>query len=92
MATLLIKKFVSVGLICIFIFGFSLLSFSSQEQSPIQALLITGGGWHDYDEQERLLTEGVNKRLGDQIEWTIVHEGDGEPDYHVSIFKRRKLG
>ncbi|MEX2601240.1 MAG: ThuA domain-containing protein [Balneolaceae bacterium] len=62
------------------------LSCTAQEQ-PIRALLVTGGGWHDYETQERLLTEGISERLGDQIEWTIVHEGDGEPDYHVSIFQ-----
>ncbi|MFW6157208.1 MAG: ThuA domain-containing protein [Balneolaceae bacterium] len=60
------------------------------QESPIKALYITGGGWHDYETQEPLLTEGVSERLGDDnIEWTIVHEGDGEPDYHVSILKKK---
>lgn len=57
------------------------------EQPPVRALLITGGGWHDYETQEKLLTEGISERLGDRIEWTIIHEGDGEPDYHVSILQ-----
>lgn len=64
-----------------------MISCAPAQEQPIQALLITGGGWHDYETQERLLLDGINERLGDQIEWTIVHEGDGEPDYHVSILQ-----
>lgn len=60
---------------------------TSSENTPIQALLITGGGWHDYEAQERMLTDGISERLGDRIEWTVVHEGDGEPDYHVSVMQ-----
>lgn len=71
----------------VLLLGFSMVSCSPEEQPPIRALLITGGGWHDYEAQERLLTGGLSKRLGDRIKWTIVHEGDGEPDYHVSILQ-----
>lgn len=61
---------------------------SAQDQKkPIQALLLTGGGWHDYETQEKLLTEGLNEQLDHSIEWTIVHEGDGEPDHHLSILQ-----
>jgi uncharacterized protein len=63
------------------------ISCTSSEDGPIQALLITGGGWHDYETQEILLTEGISDRLGDNIEWTIIHEGDTEPDHHVSILQ-----
>jgi uncharacterized protein len=64
------------------------ISCSETPQPPIQALLITGGGWHDYDTQDSLLINGINERIGDEIVWTIVHEGDGEPDHHVSIFQQ----
>jgi uncharacterized protein len=67
---------------------FSLFAFSScSGNSPIQALLITGGGWHDYETQEQLLIEGINQRSGVDIEWTVIHEGDGEPDHHASILQ-----
>src|SRR5699024_11225371 len=55
------------------------------QESPSRALLITGGGWHGYEVQETMLVEGINERLGDQIEWTIIHEGGGAPDHQVSI-------
>lgn len=58
------------------------------QESPIRALLITGGGWHDYDMQKQMLTEGIADRLGDNIEWTIIHEGEGEPGHHVSILEK----
>lgn len=58
----------------------------AQEQ-PIRALLITGGGWHDYETQKQLLIDGLNKQIEEEIRWTIVHEGDGNPDYHSSILK-----
>lgn len=63
------------------------LSCSAGAQDPIRALLITGGGWHDYETQEQLLTEGISERIDQEIEWTIVHEGEGEPDYHVSVLQ-----
>ncbi|MEX0646297.1 MAG: ThuA domain-containing protein [Balneolaceae bacterium] len=64
-----------------------LISCTAGEEPPLQVLLITGGGWHDYETQEVLLTEGISERLGDAIEWTIIHEGDKEPDYHVSVLQ-----
>lgn len=66
---------------------FILLSCTTGE-TPIRALLVTGGGWHDYNTQEQLLIEGVNERIGEQIEWTVIHEGNGEPDHHVTLFEQ----
>lgn len=71
-----------------FLFLILLTAVNSQaRESPIQALLITGGDWHDYETQKELLIDGINEQVGEEIEWTVVHEGDGNPDYHVSILK-----
>lgn len=40
---------------------------------PIRALLITGGGWHDYEGQKTILTEGISARAN--VDWKIVAEG-----------------
>lgn len=81
------KYFWTAALFISFLMGVTFASFSQEKQSPIQALLITGGGWHDYETQEKMLTEGISERLGNEIKWTVIHEGDGEPDYHVSILQ-----
>jgi len=39
---------------------------------PIRALYITGGGWHDYQTQESIITQGIKRRVF--VEWTIEHE------------------
>lgn len=49
---------------------------------PIQGLLITGGGWHDFEAQKHILTEGLADRTN--IEWTIDHEAGDEADAKIS--------
>jgi type 1 glutamine amidotransferase len=62
---------------------------SQAQESAIKALLITGGGWHDYETQKKLLIDGINDQVDVEIEWTVVHEGDGNPDYHASILEEK---
>src|SRR5690625_8026596 len=63
-------------------------SCTSGEEPPVRALLITGGGWHAYEAQAGLLTEGIRARVGEvAIEWTIIREGGGEPDHHASLLR-----
>lgn len=77
-------KILSVSVLLLF----CITAFSSlAQESAIRALLITGGGWHDYETQETLLIDGINNQVDVEIEWTVIREGDGEPDYHVSILK-----
>lgn len=76
-------------LLCLFsIFFLMFTSCTAENDSPIRALYLTGGGWHDYETQETLLTEGISERLGDTIDWTIVHEGEGEPDHLLSVVQQ----
>ncbi len=44
----------------------------TRETKPLRALLVTGGGYHDYNAQKKILPEGVTARAN--VEWTIVHE------------------
>lgn len=57
------------------------------QPDPIRVLLVTGGGWHDYQAQEPLLTEGLSARVP-EIEWTVVHEGNQQADHRVTIFEK----
>jgi type 1 glutamine amidotransferase len=52
--------------------------------TPIHALLITGGCCHDYDFQKQTLTTALSQRA--PIEWTIVHEGGDSRDFQSKLF------
>jgi len=47
----------------------------AQESKQIKALLLTGGGYHDYDKQKTILTEGISERVN--VNWTIIHKDAG---------------
>ena len=51
---------------------------------PIKALLITGGGFHDYTHQKTILTEGISARAN--VQWTIFQE-DGDTHHQLSIYR-----
>ena len=59
---------------------------SSAEAKPIRALLITGGCCHDYENQKRILTEGVSARAN--VVWTVVKGGDTGRDHKVSVYEK----
>lgn len=66
----------------------SLVSCSSVPapgESP-RVLLVTGGGWHDYEAQTPALLKGLDERIPG-IDWTIVHEGNGQPDYEIPLLQ-----
>ena len=42
----------------------------------IKALLVTGEGYHDYEKQKVIISEGLKTRL--PIEWTIIHDKNAE--------------
>ena len=50
---------------------------------PIQALLITGGGFHDYDRQKQIVTEGISARAN--VQWKVFYE-NGDPRHELSIY------
>ena len=43
----------------------------------IKALYITGGGYHDFDAQKKILPEGVSKLI--EVDWTIWHHNNDNP-------------
>src|SRR5687768_641464 len=61
------------------------------EVKPLRVLMVTGGCCHDYENQKRILAEGLSSRAN--VEFTIVHEG---PDpkakdartYKISIYEK----
>jgi len=58
----------------------------------LKGLLITGGGYHDYESQKKILSIGLSERAN--IDWEIVHEGE-EPrqkTHQFDLFKKEDWG
>lgn len=56
------------------------------ETKPLKVLMVTGGCCHDYENQKRILAEGISSRAN--VEFTIVHEGGDKRDHKVSIYEK----
>lgn len=70
-----------IVLICLVLFTAPAI----EAAKPLKGLLITGGCCHDYDNQKRIVTEGISQRA--HIVWDIVHEGGTSSEHMVSIYK-----
>jgi len=57
---------------------------AAENPRPIKALLVTGGGSHDYEAQTKTLTAGLAKRLN--IDITVAKEGTTR-EHHHSIYQ-----
>jgi type 1 glutamine amidotransferase len=79
------------------IFAFAILFFVALETAraaePIHALMITGGCCHDYEAQQKILSEGISARAN--VSWTILYEGGSskspdkvQRDHRVSIYEK----
>lgn len=55
-----------------------------QDSDMLRVLMVTGGGWHDYDVQKGILEEGLAERIG-HIEFTIDHEIGGDASAKLTI-------
>jgi uncharacterized protein len=51
---------------------------------PLKGLLITGGCCHDYENQKRIIVEGLAQRAN--IVFDVVHEGGTSVDHKVSVY------
>lgn len=66
---------------CVFLFVATAgLACAAEAPKPIKALMITGGGFHDYTAQKTTLAEGISARMN--IEWTILQEGTEREHMH----------
>jgi len=55
-----------------------------EDTKPIKALYVTGGGWHDYERQKVIVTEGLSARVN--VEWEIEFEAGNRPNFWPSRF------
>ena len=52
---------------------------------PIRALLVTGGGWHDFEAQKTIIAEGVSERI--HTEWALDYEAGKRNDFEPTRFQ-----
>jgi len=43
----------------------------ANDVKPVKALMITGEGYHDYESQKGIISEGISERMA--VDWTIHH-------------------
>lgn len=61
------------------------IAHAAEKPAPIKALLITGGGFHDYTAQKKTLMEGLPQRVN--VEITVLHEGETREHRHSAYEK-----
>ena len=75
---------------------FSVVLFASATAAlaaePLKVLMITGGCCHDYENQKKILSEGIAARA--KVKFDIVHEGPGPNDptareHMISVYKNK---
>src|SRR6185295_15661776 len=68
------------------VLGFSGATIQAQPATgrPLRALLITGGGFHNYPFQATALTNAVGRLA--QVEWTIINEGGGGTKAQLPLY------
>jgi len=63
-------------------------SASATNDLSIDALYLTGGGWHDFERQKELVPAGIDDHLDHvDVDWTIVHQGEGDPEHKLSVLQ-----
>lgn len=72
-------------LLFLVLLGVATATYAVEKVKPIKALLVTGGGFHDYDAQRKTLAEGLAKRLN--LDLTVVQEGTTR-EHRMSIYEK----
>ncbi len=70
--------------ILLFVFEPFLPIQAQDKPAPLKGLLITGGCCHDYENQKRIITEGMSQRVN--ITWDVIHEGGSGKEHKVSVY------
>ncbi len=67
--------------------AFQITVAADLDEPPIRALIVTGGGIHDYGIQSEILTQGIGERVNREIEWEVCHQGLGGSDEEIPLFQ-----
>lgn len=64
---------------------FADIQLKEESAPPIRALLVTGGGWHDFETQKKTITEGLSERI--HVEWTVDYEAGRRANFSPTRFE-----
>jgi len=59
---------------------------STESGATVRALMVTGGCCHDYQNQKKIISEGLSTRVG-PIDWTILEYGD-KREVKADVYKQ----
>ena len=59
---------------------------AEDEPKPVRALLVIGGGYHDYGKQKDILTKGISARAN--VQWTIAYDTDTTDKHLNPIYEK----
>lgn len=65
---------------------FTAHAMADQSKPKVRALMVTGGCCHDYQNQKKIISDGLSKLVGN-IEWTIVAYGD-KREIKADVYKQ----
>ena len=73
----------------ILVLGFALFVpavFADEASPKVRALMVTGGCCHDYQNQKKIISDGLTESVGN-IDWTIVAYGD-KREIKAEVYKQ----
>ena len=57
------------------------------EERPISALYLTGGYYHDYSEQAKIIPPSIDLYSSKKIDWTIIHQIEKQKKMESDFYK-----
>ncbi|WP_018969203.1 ThuA domain-containing protein [Rubritalea marina] len=63
--------------------AFSTCALAQAEPEPLKALLIAGGCCHDYQAQQKILSEGISSRANIRVDVIWTKEGGHNPEFLI---------
>lgn len=65
----------------------SIAQEENETPDPIRALIVSGGGSHDFPTQLEILKAGIQERTKPQIKWTVYLDESGRSDVEIPSLK-----
>ena len=78
---------VSIALIVVLFLQLIYAVDSAIEENPVRALYLTGGYFHDYLEQAKIIPPSIDLYSGKKIEWTVIQKSQKQKKFVLDFYK-----